>query len=139
MNRVLFLSLLLTSSLVKGQTPQSMLYLSRKEIKNKLTQLYDCTYLGPSKIKGATYDSYHQNNGSDAISCFFNKAGLCYEVDCLKPYKELSNDIKQLNDNFINIKQFKWKTKSDDMLIEVLPTQDRGLYLVRFKDMYLSQ
>lgn len=132
MKKLLFIALLLlTSELIHAQSPYSLFYLKKGEIRKKFAEFYDCSYVASKNYKGIMYDSYHQNNGNDLIACFFNKSGLCFQVMVIYPYSEYTVKVNSININFIKIKDLKWRDNSETTTVELSPV-NRQLFSLTF-------
>jgi len=122
-----------------AQNPQSLFTLNKREIKTKLTELYDMRFLGHDVSNGVPYDSYHQNNGGGMISCFFNRQGQCFQITSLYSNSQYSSVVSNLNQKLVKIKINKWRTQSESMVINLIFLKNVNMFSVAYRSMLVEE
>lgn len=84
------------------------------------------------------YDEYTTNEGDDYV-CYFNQAGLCYEIRRFLNRSTLIDEVEYLNKKFIKANQYSWLNSQGTVKVYLtLPEGDNLFYSVSYYSMSVS-
>lgn len=113
-----------------------------QQVKDELTKnglIYQKTDKRPD---GTIYDLYSYRNGGENggedISCYFNKALICYQYRRICPQATLIDNLEYLNKNYIKVDDTSWVNKKNTVKVYLTFGADRVLYYLSYISMEIS-